>query len=146
MFRFIQCCKPHLPVQPGLVRLCPSWHAAQVSGFIFELIVAPGLPVVGALNSDLRTRGRHVRKQAIRVNHTERLHPPHQRDSGIGHATGECPHHLEHTHVKDECRQQRQDPISQWQTPFVRWCNSEQARDPSRQPAANGGVIQQKNA
>src|ERR1051325_2295146 len=58
--------EPHLPVQPGLVRLDEPGAPHHVARLVLELVLAPGGPVVAALEDDLlatRSEERRVGKE-----------------------------------------------------------------------------------
>src|ERR1051325_6756402 len=59
--------KPHLPVEPRLVRRDYRRGAQRISGLIRELVRQPILAVVRALHHDFGPGCRHIREQTVRI-------------------------------------------------------------------------------
>src|ERR1051325_1282817 len=71
--------EPHLPVEPGLVRLDEPGAPHHAARLVPGLVRAPGGPVVAALEDDLLATGRHHPEEAVAVGAPERLHQPERR-------------------------------------------------------------------
>src|SRR5438552_16645179 len=67
--------KPHLPVEPRLVRRDEPRAPPHFVWFPLELVRLPGDAVVASLDDDFRPLGRHDGKQTVAVDQMKRFEP-----------------------------------------------------------------------
>src|SRR5262245_26903857 len=63
--------KPHLPVEPGLVRRTPTGHAFHVAGFPLEFVREPINPVDAPFEDDFAAVLRHHAEKAVAIHNAK---------------------------------------------------------------------------
>src|SRR5205823_5748743 len=64
--------KPHLPVEPGLMRSDPWRPAVDVASLVLEFVLDPRSAILRSFENDFRPGRRHDGKEAIRIHAAKR--------------------------------------------------------------------------
>src|SRR4051794_183341 len=67
--------KPHLPIQPGLMRCNESRSSMCIAGLILEFIIQPIFPVIATLDNNFIAWPRHYGEQPVGIKRPQRRNP-----------------------------------------------------------------------